>query len=95
MNRLILTAAAAVLMAGTLATDADAMRRDSNAAYEQRIKLKAEWQQAQRAGGYSNPFTALVNLLTGQDTGNAVQPVINDPHSRGVTIYEGSTGKKK
>ena len=94
MKRMILTATAAALLTGAFATDADAMRRGSNTAYEQRLKLKAEWQQSQRAGGYGNPLTALVSLITGQDTGNAIQPVINDPHSRGVTIYKGSLDRK-
>ncbi|MEM8791414.1 MAG: hypothetical protein AAGE80_07340 [Pseudomonadota bacterium] len=59
---------------------ADAMRRGgSNAVPEQRLKLKAEFAQARRAGGYENPFSSIMKLFRGDDLGNAVQPVINDP----------------
>lgn len=95
MKTFLLALAGAFLTTGLLVPEADAMRRSDNATYEQRLKLKAEWQQSQRAGGYGNPLTAFVNLLTGRDTGNAIQPVINDPHLRGVTIFSGSTDKKK
>lgn len=94
MQRIILTAVGAAMMVGFVTTDADAMRRGDNAAYEQRLKLKAEWQQSKRAGGYGNPLTALVNLFSGADTGNAIQPVINDPHSRGNTIIKSTSPAK-
>ena len=82
----------ATLLAGvaivTVAPPADAMRRGSNAVPEQRLKLKAEFAQAKRAGGYGNPFTALVQLFRGEDTGNAIQPVINDPKP-GAVLFDG------
>lgn len=64
---------------GAVASDARAMRRGDNAVVEQRLRLKAEWARARKVGGYSNPVTALINLFSGTDIGNAVQRVIKDP----------------
>ena len=95
MKRLLTATIAASVFAVSLPVpDAEAMRRGSNSAFEQRFKLKTEWEQARRAGGYGNPIAAFISLFTGEDTGNAVQPVINDPHSRGKGEFKVNTGTK-
>ncbi|MEM1277227.1 MAG: hypothetical protein AAGH74_11930 [Pseudomonadota bacterium] len=75
----VLATTLAALAVVTIAPQAEAMRRGSNAVPEQRLKLKAEIAQAKRAGGYGNPFETLGQLLRGEDTGTAIQPVIDDP----------------
>ncbi|MEM9046490.1 MAG: DUF4148 domain-containing protein [Pseudomonadota bacterium] len=60
---------------------ADAMRRGSNAVPEQRAKLKAEFAQAKRAGGYGNPITAIGRWLRGEGIGTEIQPVVDVPRS--------------
>ncbi len=52
---------------------------DENGGYEQRIKMKAQIQQARDVGGYPDPITALAGLFSGQLPENALQPGIQDP----------------
>ncbi len=79
----LLAGLGAAMIAGLTMSDASAFtKRDGNSAYEQRIKLKTEWKQARNAGGYSNPISAFVAWISGEDLGSDIQPVVNDPHSR-------------
>ncbi|MGF1446118.1 MAG: hypothetical protein ACFBRM_07930 [Pikeienuella sp.] len=71
-----------VLLAGALsvtaATQAEAMRRGSNAVPEARAALKAEWARARAVGGYVTPLSALADLFAGRPLGpRQVQRVIN------------------
>lgn len=91
---MILTAAILATTATALVpTDAAAMRRGDNAVPEQRLKLKAEWAQARRAGGYNDPISGLIGLLTGDAPDSAIQPVINDPKPESIFDNFDNTSK--
>ncbi|MEM7505100.1 MAG: hypothetical protein AAF415_00030 [Pseudomonadota bacterium] len=92
MKTILATLMMAVALTSVPVDYADAKRggRSDNAVTQQRLKLKAEWARSRANGGFQNPLSAFVDLLSGEDTGNAVQPVIGkvrpdsifDNHSR-------------
>lgn len=80
MKTILATLIMAVAVTSIPIDDAEAKRRGGrgdNAVTQQRLKLKAEWARSRALGGYNNPISAFVGLLTGEDTGNAIQPGIN------------------
>jgi hypothetical protein len=85
MKTILWTTAAATLVVMSFA-DAEARVRKGgeNTAQEQNLKLKAEWDQARRAGGYPDPISALLAVINGEPLATFLQPVINDPEPHEV-----------
>lgn len=57
---------------------ASGFRDDAQDRYEKQIILKAEFERATEVGGYSNPFTALLQLFAGESREEDIQPPIAD-----------------
>ena len=79
MKRVVLIGMTLVMASAAIPPSAHAMRRNDNAVFEQRLKLKALWQQSRRAGGYDNPIEALSQLFRGELDPKNIQPGINEP----------------
>ena len=63
---------------------------DAQDRYEQRQILDEEFRRAREVGGYNDPITALVNLLSGTATERDVRPAVNTifdvPGRRGIRL---------
>ncbi|MEM7212950.1 MAG: hypothetical protein AAF479_13840 [Pseudomonadota bacterium] len=60
---------------------------DEQDRYEQQKILKAEFERSSKAGGYSDPITALRNLLTGETRDRDVQPSITNGPAAEAVLY--------
>lgn len=61
---------------------------DAQDRYEQQKILKAEFERSSRAGGFSDPITALRNLLSGETRSEDVQSSLTNGHSAETELYE-------
>lgn len=61
---------------------------DAQDRHEQQKILKAEFERSSRAGGYSDPITALRNLLSGETRSEDVQPILTNGRSAETELYE-------
>ena len=75
MSRSILCAA---LIAFPLPVAADSDWEDGQDRYEQQIILNAEIERANAVGGYTNPFSALIQLFSGTGRDEDIQRPITD-----------------
>ncbi|MEM7496397.1 MAG: hypothetical protein AAF371_00225 [Pseudomonadota bacterium] len=71
MRKIILGALALTLAGIAAAPDADAKRkrggRGDNAVSQAQASVQLEWARARAVGGYGDPFTALVDAVTGRE----------------------------
>ncbi|MEM7059531.1 MAG: hypothetical protein AAF557_18250 [Pseudomonadota bacterium] len=74
MRKLALTGLVAVMALSPLLAQAGPRNSGDNAAQEQNLLLRAEWERAKQIGGYEDPITALVNLFNGTPTVRTIQP---------------------
>ncbi|MEO1532395.1 MAG: hypothetical protein AAFU72_09510 [Pseudomonadota bacterium] len=95
MRKIVLAAMALTLAGIAAAPEADAKRkrggRGDNAVSQSQAAVKVEWARARAVGGYGNPFSAIVDVLTGRERPERpgqVQPVITPQEA--LDIREGS-----
>ena len=81
---------ASLLAAATTAEAGFRLRDDAQDRWEQRQILNEEFRRAREVGGYNDPITALVNLLSGRATERDVRPAVNTifdvPGRRGIRL---------